>query len=181
VSAGVLVAGIGNVFFGDDGFGVEVARRLAAGSLPPGVEVEDFGIRALHLAYRLLEPPGLLVLVDALRRGGAPGTLYVIYPELEDAPGEPIADGHTVDVASVLAGVRALGGVLPAVRVVGCEPEVLDAGIGLGAAVERAVPEAVRLVRELVEQHVAAIPRATEREEATPWPCGVGGGTGRDT
>jgi hydrogenase maturation protease len=165
VTPDVLIAGIGNVFFGDDGFGVEVVRRLSAEPLPPGVELADYGIRGVHLAYRLLDPPALLVVVDAVRRGGAPGTLYVIDPELDEGTGAAIADGHAVDVASVLAGVRALGGVLPPVRVVGCEPGVLD-GMGLGAAVAQAVPEAVRIVRDIVERHVAAGPGTALAGEA---------------
>lgn len=169
MSADVLVAGVGNVFFGDDGFGVEVVRRLAAGPLPPGVEVEDFAIRGVHLAYRLLDPPALLVIVDVARRGGAPGTLYVIDPEVEPATEAALADGHAIDVASVLASVRGLGGVLPAVRIVACEPAALDQGMGLGPEVERAVPEAVAIVRELIGQHLGASPRATVHgEEASP-------------
>jgi hydrogenase maturation protease len=176
VTAQVLVAGIGNVFFGDDGFGVEVARRLSVEPLPPGVEVEDFGIRGVHLAYRLFDPPGLLVLVDAVRRGGAPGTLYVIDPELEEPVGAGLADGHAIDVAAVLASVRALGGVLPRVRLVGCEPGALDVGMGLGEAVTRALPEAVRIVRELAERHVSAPGRPPTAEEAST--CGVATGVG---
>jgi hydrogenase maturation protease len=156
VSADVLVAGIGNLFFGDDGFGVEVVRKLAGEPLPPGVEVADYGIRGVHLAYRLLDAPRLLVLVDAVSRGGAPGTLYVIDPEVEPASPTALGDGHTIDVASVLGAARALGGSLPVVRVVGCEPEALDPGMGLCPSVARAIPGAIRLVREIVERGMAA-------------------------
>ena len=162
-----LVAGVGNVFFGDDGFGVEVARRLRAERLPRGVEVEDYGIRGLHLAYRLLDPPGLVVIVDVVRRGGPPGTLYVLEPEVDLEPACDVAEAHAVDVASVLASVRALGGALPPVRLVGCEPGGFAERMGLGPDVAAAVPEAVRIVRELVEAHVARAPEAP-REETWP-------------
>jgi hydrogenase maturation protease len=146
----VLVAGIGNVFFGDDGFGVEVVRRLSAGPALPGVEVADYGIRGLHLAYRLLDAPRLLVVVDVVLRGGAPGTLYVLDPELEGELDLGIPDAHRVDLPAVLAAVRALGGAPPPVRVVGCEPGSIVEEMGLSPAVARAVPEAVGMVRELV-------------------------------
>src|SRR6185369_14690375 len=93
----VLVAGIGNVFFGDDGFGVEVARQLGE-PLPRGTRVADFGIRALHLAYELLDPPDLLVVADCMARGGPPGTLYVVEPE-EVGAASPITDGHGMNIA----------------------------------------------------------------------------------
>jgi len=93
----VLVAGVGNIFLGDDAFGVEVAVRLRAHRVPPGVKVVDYGIRGLHLAYELLEGDyDLTVLVDASPRGGAPGTLYVIEPDLDSAPGT-IADAHAMN------------------------------------------------------------------------------------
>ncbi len=151
----VVVAGVGNVFLGDDGFGVEVVRRLARAPLPPDVEVTDYGIRGLHLAYRLLDPVALLVVVDVARGGGAPGTLRVIEPDVAAlAPGAP--DAHGFDLAATLAAVGALGGRLPPVRIVGCEPASLEEGIGLSAPVEAAIEPAVRLVRELVERAVTA-------------------------
>ncbi len=175
----VLVAGVGNVFLGDDGFGVEVVRRLRAERLPSAVELADYGIRGVHLAYRLLDAPDLLVLVDAVRRGGPPGTLYLIDPEVDPEPATALADGHAVDVASVLAAVRALGGTLPPVRLVGCEPGTLAERMGLGDAVAAAVSAAVRLVRELVVKHLGPEPAGGRGEEASP--CGVetGAGTGR--
>ncbi len=145
----VLVAGVGNVFFGDDGFGVAVARRLSEEPLPPGVEVEDFGIRGIHLAYRLLDAPSLLVIADVVRRGDAPGTLYVLEPDVAAlAPGA--ADAHRLELPAVFAAVRALGGELPAVRIVGCEPAILGEGMGLSAEVAAAVDPAARLVREVI-------------------------------
>src|SRR5438270_13830731 len=110
----ILVAGIGNIFFGDDGFGVAVARRLAQRALPDGVQVVDFGIRGLDLAYALLEDYDAVILVDAMPRGGQPGTLYVVEPEarsaLPPADGVPLMGMHNLDPARVLGVVAALGG-----------------------------------------------------------------------
>ncbi len=161
-----LVAGVGNVFFRDDGFGVEVVRRLLRDPLPPGVEVEDFGIRGLHLAYRLLEGASLLVIVDVVRLGGAPGTLYVVEP---DAAGHRApTDPHAFDVAAVLGAVRRMGGTLPPVRIVGCEPEVIAPGMGLSAAVAAAVEAAAEMVREELR------PGARAPELAVASPAGRG-------
>ena len=147
----VLVAGVGNIFLGDDGFGVEVARRLAGEPLPEGARVRDFGIRGIHLAYQLLEGFDMLILVDALSRGEAPGTLYVFEPDEADAPeAETFLDAHGLDPASVLAMVRLLGGALGRTLVVGCEPGEIVERIGLSPPVSQAVDEAVRLVQRLV-------------------------------
>jgi len=160
MSARVVVAGIGNVFFGDDGFGVEVARRLAMRGLPPGVKVMDSGIRGLHLAFELLDGVDLLVAIDATPRGGAPGSLYVIEPELDGGAAEP--DAHSMQLPAVLATVRALGGALPRVRVVGCEPAACE-GIGLSDVVGAAVEPAVELVRDWVARELAAYGAAEVR------------------
>jgi hydrogenase maturation protease len=172
MSARVLVAGVGNVFLGDDGFGVEVARRLAAEGLP-GVEVEDFGIRGLHLAFRLLDPPALLVVADAVARGGPAGTLYVLEPD-PPVDGDPAAgaaeatDGHGMHLPAVLAAARAMGAAPPrAVRIVGCEPADLGERMGLSAAVAAAVEPAVALVRSLAEEELGTTARDTV-EEAVP-------------
>ena len=144
----VLVAGIGNVFFHDDAFGVAVAHQLSA-MPPPGVEVRDFGIRALHLAYELLSPCALLVVVDCMPRGGPPGSLYVLEPETANLSGS-VAEGHAMNLPSVFAALQELGGELPRTRVVGCEPESVGPGMGLSASVARAVPRAIELIRELI-------------------------------
>jgi hydrogenase maturation protease len=144
----VLVAGVGNIFFGDDAFGVEVARQLAA-TPPADARVADFGIRAIHFAYELLEPIDLCVVADCMPRGGAPGTLYVVEPEAEELAGA-VADAHAMNLPTVFAAVRELGGRLPRVLVVGCEPEAIDPGIGLSASVARAVPGAIEMIRDLV-------------------------------
>ena len=154
----ILVAGVGNIFLADDGFGVEVARRLAAEPSPPGVEIVDFGIRGVHLAYQLLEGYQTLVLIDAVSRGEEPGTVFVIEPDAgadagaSFAPGalSPVGDAHGLDPDSVLRMVAALGGRPPRVLLVGCEPAEITERIGLSAIVARAVDEAVRIVRSLV-------------------------------
>jgi hydrogenase maturation protease len=145
----VLVAGIGNVFLSDDGFGVEVVRRLLREPLPPDVDALDVGIRGLHLAYRLLDGCELLIAVDAISRGGAPGTIYVIEPELDQLPGR--ADAHSIDLPSVFAMVRTLGGQLHRVLVVGCEPAELGEGIGLSAVVQTAIEPTIRRIRQIVQ------------------------------
>ncbi|MFD7281474.1 hydrogenase maturation protease [Streptomyces sp. NPDC059862] len=153
-----LVAGAGNIFLGDDGFGVETARMLAGRELPAGVEVADIGIRGVHLAYRLLDGYDTLVLLDATARGGEPGTLYVIdaaAPDSLRAPESTPLDGHRMTPDAVLALLDTLcahTGATPPRRtlVVGCEPAAVEEGIGLSPPVAAAVTEAVRLVTELV-------------------------------
>ncbi|HWV37272.1 MAG TPA: hydrogenase maturation protease [Vulgatibacter sp.] len=148
MGARALVAGVGNVFLGDDGFGVEVVRHLQPKDVPDGVRVEDFGIRGVHLAFDLLEPPGLLVIVDAVSRGAAPGTLFVIEPDL-DGP-LPVADNHSMDVHAVFTQVRAMGGMLPPVRIVGCQPAFLGERMGLSPPVEAAIEPAAALVHKIL-------------------------------
>lgn len=154
----ILVAGVGNIFLGDDGFGVEVVRRLAGVELPPDVTVTDFGIRGVHLAYELLDGYELAILVDASPRGGQPGTLYVIEPDPapEPDPDEvPPLDAHGMDPAAVLSLLGVLGGQIDRVLVVGCEPLVADEGMGLSPPVEAAVDQAVALVQDLINEHRA--------------------------
>jgi len=144
-----LVAGIGNIFNGDDGFGSEVAQRLAGRPMPEGVHVEDYGIRGVHLAYELLEGYDLVVLVDALVRGEAAGTVYVIEPnvDLDDVP--PL-DSHQMDPRAVLGMVGELGGEISRLLLVGCEPADIGEGMGLSPPVAAAVDEAARVVEELI-------------------------------
>src|SRR4051794_37928486 len=102
----ILIAGIGNIFLGDDAFGVEVATRLAGRSRPEGVRVVDFGIRGFDLSFAMLDDDDVIILADAAPRGGAPGTLYVIEPDpaesREPEPGEMLIDPHAMDPAKVL-------------------------------------------------------------------------------
>jgi hydrogenase maturation protease len=148
-----LIAGLGNIFLGDDGFGVEVVRRLSADSLPGSVRVADFGIRTLHLAYELLEGAyQATLLVDAARMGHQPGTVYLIKPDvdvmLSDA--STLSDAHSMDFRSVLRLIKSLGGNPREIYVVGCEPLQLDEQIGLSGIVSDAVDEALTLIRETV-------------------------------
>jgi len=143
-----LVAGVGNVFLADDGFGPEVVRHLAGRPFPAGTRVEDFGIRGIHLAYELLEPLDLLVVVDAVSRGGEPGTLYLIEAETE---GEIASAGlHGMDLPSVFGFARSLGGRVPRTYVVGCQPADLSERMGLSPAVRAAVETAAGWICELL-------------------------------
>jgi len=157
MSGKVLVAGIGNIFLGDDAFGVEVVNRLAERKLPGNVCVVDFGIRSFDLAYALMEDWDLVVLVDALPLGGAPGDVYKFEPELPAAEKAPSTmDAHTMNPVAVLQLVRTLGGEMPRVLVVGCEPSNVepdpDGEMGLSGPVAAAVHEAIQLIEELVSQ-----------------------------
>lgn len=147
----MLVAGLGNVFFGDDGFGVEVARRLASSPLPAAARVGVFGVRGLELAHALREPVQLLLALHIAPRGGTPGTLYVI-DELEDGRD---SSGGSIDLPLALAAARAARGSVPRVRVIGCEPADLRARSGLSAPVQQAIDPAVELVRRLVRRELA--------------------------
>ncbi len=150
MSGRVLVAGVGNIFFGDDGFGCEVARRLAAETLPPEVVVEDYGIRGTHLAYEMLAGYERAILIDAVSRGAEPGTLFVIEPDVAAMAGVP--DAHGMDLSTVFGMLRMLGGDVPEIRIVGCEPASIDESIGLSEPVERAIDAAVSQVRSLLAQ-----------------------------
>ncbi|MCU1489689.1 MAG: peptidase [Acidimicrobiaceae bacterium] len=154
MSAGVLVAGIGNIFLSDDGFGCEVAHRLARRELPAGVIVTDYGIRGMHLAYDLLDGYDGLVLVDALPAQGAPGRLVVLEVTEEDL-GSGDFDAHGMEPTAVLGSLGTLGGRLPRTFVVGCEAAELGEGIGLSSAVEGALDGAVEAVLELLDGQLA--------------------------
>lgn len=143
---GILVAGIGNIFLGDDGFGSEVVRRLP--DLGPGVRVVDYGIRGVHLAYDLLDGVDELILVDAIPSRGAPGTVHVLKAS---AGSGTMFDAHAMDPATVFASLKALGGELPRTVVVGCEAETVDEGIGLSESVAAAVGRAADIVTELAK------------------------------
>ena len=151
----VLVAGIGNVFLGDDGFGVEVASRLAREPLHDGVRVVDTGIRARDLAYELLDGGyDTAILIDAVSRGDAPGTVSLIEPVARNASGHLVTlaiDGHAMNPDTILSLLQALGGVSTRVWIVGCEPACIEEGIGLSAPVTAAVEDALALVHELLE------------------------------
>jgi len=153
----MMIAGVGNIFLGDDGFGVEVARRLADADLPDWVRVADYGISGMHLAYDLAEGFETTILIDASPRGEPPGTVYVMELSTEDrtapAPGGvpvPVLDGHGMQPDVVLGMLDMLGADAGRVLLVGCEPASIDARIGLSAPVADAVDRAVQIVHSLV-------------------------------
>lgn len=155
----ILIAGIGNIFLGDDAFGVEVAQHLMRRQWPSNVRVRDFGIRGLDLAYAMAEGVDVAIFVDAAPRGQTPGTLQVIEVEMPDATAQadPLTlDTHSIDPVRVLRLTASMDAKVQRVLVVGCEPENPsgddDMQAGLSEAVERAIPEAVLLVTSLVER-----------------------------
>jgi hydrogenase maturation protease len=179
VSGGtVLVAGVGNIFLGDDGFGVEVARRLGAVSLPDGVQVGDYGTSGMHLAYDLADQGyGTTILVDAAPRGEPPGTLTVLEIRPEDraelaaAGGPQLLNGHGMQPEVVLGVLDMLGAEAGRILVVACEPASAEPGMGLSAPVEAAVDEAVRLVTRLATQAQAQAPASTTSTASTTSPA----------
>ena len=159
----VLVAGIGNVFLGDDGFGVEVVTRLAGRRLPASVQVGDYGIRGFDLAYALMEDYDAAILVDALPLGREAGALGVLEPDLVELDGLGLVDGHGMNPVEVFRLVKQFGGRLPpTLLIVGCQPGTFgpenEGQLGLSDPVAASVDEAVGLVESLME-------RVTQRQE----------------
>jgi hydrogenase maturation protease len=163
---GVLVAGIGNIFLGDDGFGVEVIKAIDRSALPASVRVADYGIRGVHLAYDLLDGDyQTLIMVDAAPVGGPPGELAVLRVDTGRPPGEAApepspVDGHAMDPQAVLDVLARLGGQVGSVFVVGCQPAVLAEGMELSDPVRCAVGEAARMVTELAIREAGRTPAA---------------------
>jgi hydrogenase maturation protease len=153
----ILVAGIGNAWLKDDGFGGEVVKRLESRELPEGAAVFDFGTGGLDLAYELMRGYDALLLIDVRRQGGEPGTLYVM-EVLKDDVEAGIEDGqiinpHAMDPQTVLRFVKTLGAWPGKVVIVACEPaEVEEMGMGLSPAVQSAVAAAVGVVIETIEE-----------------------------
>jgi hydrogenase maturation protease len=158
MSKRILIAGVGNIFLGDDAFGVEVAQRLARRAWPEGVRVVDFGIRGLDLTYALLDGYEVVILVDAVPRGGVPGTLYVLEPAVESSPeaGDTglLVEPHSMDPVKVLRLAAAMGGKVERLLVVGCEPaaggEAEEMEVGMSEPVRAVVDEAAGLIESLV-------------------------------
>ncbi|HEY1921864.1 MAG TPA: hydrogenase maturation protease [Tepidisphaeraceae bacterium] len=178
----ILIACIGNIFLGDDAFGVEVFQRLACRPMLEGVRVTDFGIRGLDLTYALLEEWDIVILVDAAPRGHEPGTLYVIEPTpgaeadspADDVlPGSPLIDAHGMDPVKVLRAVRMMGGGLKRLLVVGCEPAPFNADeemqMALSPQVEAALPGAVELIESLIAKEIGGecAPQLSSRNQKT--------------
>jgi hydrogenase maturation protease len=149
----ILVAGIGNIFLGDDGFGCEVVRRLAAEAIPPGVKVIDYGIRGLDLAYALLESYDAVIFVDAIARGNVAGTIYLLEPSGNARTGMPL-DPHSMNPLHLMAMARSLGEIPARIFIVGCEPQdfgdEFEGRMGLSSVVAGSVAEGVRAVRDIV-------------------------------
>lgn len=146
----VLVAGIGNIFLGDDGFGSEVVRHVPVQSDDAGVRVVDYGIGGMHLAYDLLDDWDALVLVDAIPNRGSPGALHVFEADHESLSATAALDAHSMDPAAVFDSLTALGGTPPYTVVIGCEVGSVDEDIGLTEPVAAAVPWAIHAVAEVV-------------------------------
>lgn len=166
----ILIAGIGNIFLGDDAFGCEVLKRLTGRAWPDGVRLFDFGIRGFDLAYALLEGYDVTIFVDATPHGGEPGTLYTIEPDLNELDnvdaGGMMVETHGMNPLKVLGMVKSMGGEFKRILLVGCEPQTFgpeEGQMGLSEPVEAAVDEAVRIIVSLVaeilhEQHAQAMP-----------------------
>lgn len=166
----VLIAGIGNIFLGDDAFGCEVIKRLNERAWPENVRVVDFGIRGFDLAYALLEGYDITILIDATPRGELPGTLYTIEPDLNELETHDEAamavETHGMNPLKVLSMVKSMGGQFKKLLLVGCEPETFgpeEGLMGLSERVEAAVPEAAKIVESLVTKHLEATGELTSQ------------------
>lgn len=163
----ILVGGIGNVFHGDDGFGVEVVRALEERTLPRDVQVTDFGIRSYDLAFAILDGYEAVVLLDAAARGKPPGSIFLLDAEVDDVPAFSPGNGHSMNPQAALGLVQAMGGYEGPVFVIGCEPATLEsAGMRLSAPVKAAVAEAADLVERLIAR-LLADERKVEQETET--------------
>jgi hydrogenase maturation protease len=152
----ILVAGVGNIFLGDDAFGVEMVQRLRAVALPPEVTLADFGIRSFDLAYAMADGYDVIILLDATSRGDSPGTVSLVEPEVEGfgGIGQPL-DAHSTNPERALQIASSLGGQLGHLYVIGCEPGVLeteDGQLGLSEQVEAAIPNAIQMLLTLLHE-----------------------------
>lgn len=153
----ILVAGIGNAWLRDDGFGGVVATELTGRELPGGVAVMDFGSGGLDLAYEVMRGYDALILIDVSRQGEPPGTLYVMEVDPDEVDGK-VEDGqmlnpHGMDPETVLRFVKYVGGWPGRVIVVACEPETVeDVGLGLSDSVKASVARAANVVMETIDE-----------------------------
>lgn len=170
----ILVAGVGNIFLRDDAFGVEVVRLLAERPQPPGVQIQDYGIRGVHLVYELLDGYDLFVLIDAAPRGEAPGTVSVLEVELPSPEAQPVIDAHSLTPDAIFGLLSSLGGHPGRNLVVAGEPAEVDAGMGLSDPVREALPHAVRAVEEILAQATGAGPQADAGSRERAGVHGVG-------
>lgn len=166
----ILIAGIGNIFLGDDAFGVETVRQLAQRPLSEGVRVVDFGIRAYDLAYALTDSYDAAILVDAVPRGEPPGTVYLIKPEVSaDSAEQAAVDAHSLNPVVVLQMARSLGNCVERLYLVGCEPAVLEdenGELGLSVPVQAAVLQAVAMIESLVQELLSEQVNSEPRPES---------------
>jgi hydrogenase maturation protease len=180
VTGRTLVAGVGNIFQRDDAFGVEVARLLAGRTWPGGVEIADFGIRGIHLAYELLDGCALLILVDAAARGLAPGTVTVAEVRPEDSPGgappAAVMDAHGLAPDQVFAAIESLGARPGRTLLVACEPADVSAGMGLSDPVREALPHAVRAVEDIIQGNGGIDDQTADRGSRRSGGAGPGAG-----
>ena len=170
-----LVAGIGNIFFGDDAFGCEVAAELAKRQLPPEAKVVDFGIRGYDLAYAIMDGYDATILIDAASRGEKPGTVYLIEldPDKIDSTESEVADAHDMTPTRVLQLVRSLGGQPRSLYLVGCEPGNMseqDGAMGLSEEVRAAIPTAIKMIENLLIDFSQAAPSAAKKKFQTSPP-----------
>ncbi len=173
----ILVAGIGNIFLGDDAFGVEVVQRMLRRVQADEVRVFDFGIRGLDLVYALLDGYETVILIDAAPRGGNPGDLYVLeIPAPADAASAasdaapPMIETHDLNPESVLRLAAWMGSAVQRMFLVGCEPTPLDEGRdapGLSPPVQAALPQALELVDRLVADVLSGVSAANCDSAAT--------------
>jgi hydrogenase maturation protease len=173
MSASILIAGIGNIFQGDDAFGVAVVQRLLGVELPKNVRVLDIGIRSLDLAFALSDNYDITILVDATSRGCSPGTLYTIEIEPDEIPDacneESLVNSHALDPVRVLSFARSVGAEFKKILLIGCEPLITDredtGHIGLSDVVEAAVNPALETIRRLIDEFEAETLHKLEKEE----------------
>jgi hydrogenase maturation protease len=168
----ILIAGIGNIFHGDDAFGVELAQRLLRRPQPDGVKVGDFGIRGFDLAYALMDGPEVTILLDATPRGGEPGTLYTIEIDPTAIPAsetpEASMEAHGMNPMRVLRMVKTMGEKLNRIVLIGCEPLTLgpeEGALGLSDIVMDAVERAVDLVESLTLEIISELKSHQEMME----------------
>jgi hydrogenase maturation protease len=168
----VLVAGIGNIFLGDDGFGVAVAQRMSRDAFGAAVTVADFGIRGIHLAFELASGRyDAAILVDAVARGGQPGTLFALEPDLDRSDRTAaMADAHTLTPDALLVWLREVDAYLPRIVIIGCEPETVEELLGLSPVVAAAVDPAIEMIRDLVAQ-MSTEPVVAKRAAPRRTPC----------
>jgi hydrogenase maturation protease len=179
----ILVAGIGNIFLGDDAFGCEAVWRLATRNLPQSVQVMDFGIRGLDLTFALLQDYKAFILVDAVPRGGPPGTLYKIEVDMSTVEGAGSAELHAMNPMQVLAAVKAMGGNPRRVFVVGCEPSPSPSGedaeyMGLSEPVQAALDGAAAMIASLIFELMGEGGREHEHVLESAGGGSSGGGAG---